>query len=460
MADADLDQLLDTGYRHQLAGRLMEAENAYRSILARQPNHPGAMHLLGYLAHQVGRDDAALELINRAIAGKPTEAVYVNTLGAVLAEMGRTEEAIDAFRRVLAIQPNLAEVYNNLGNALQTLGRLDEAMAAYRRALALPPNATRQSIQGDAATAEAHFNLGCLLLLQGDFEPGWQEFEWRCWMNCRPMEFPQPRWDGGPLNGKRILLHSEQGLGDAIQFVRYAPKLADAGGRVIVLCRAELARLLRSTRGVEQIMSFGEPLPPFDVHSPMMSLPLAFGTKFESIPADVPYLWPDPAVVESWRTRLRTDEAHLRVGVVWAGSPAHRNDRLRSTSLALFEPLARVPGVSLYSLQKGPAAAQLAQSRLNMTDFTVEFGDFAETAAFIQNLDLVISVDTAVAHLAGAIGKPVWILLPRFPDYRWVLNRADTPWYPTAHLFRQERQGDWNEVLDRVAKALAELRSG
>jgi Flp pilus assembly protein TadD len=460
MPESELDQLLDTGYRHQIAGRLGEAESAYRQILARQPNHPGAMHLLGYLAHQVGRDDAALELINQAIAGNPKECVYLNTLGAVLAEMGRTEEAIDAFRRVLAIQPNLAEVYNNLGNALQTIGRLDEATAAYRQALALPPDATRQSIQRDAATAEAHFNVGCLLLLQGEFEVGWKEFEWRCQMNCRPMEFPQPRWDGGPLGGKRILLHSEQGLGDAIQFVRYASMVAERGGRVIAGCRPELARLFRGVAGVEQVVSVGDPLPAFDVHSPMMSLPLAFNTRLDSIPANIPYLKPDPDLVAAWRQRLEGDQAQLRIGMVWAGSPAHRNDRFRSMSLAMFEPLTKLPGVGLYSLQKGAtAAAQVTNSKLNIADFTAELADFADTAAFIQSLDLVVSVDTAVAHLAGALGKPVWLLLPLFPDYRWMLNREDTPWYPSARLFRQVRQGNWGNVIELVSKALTELRN-
>jgi hypothetical protein len=256
------------------------------------------------------------------------------------------------------------------------------------------------------------------------------------------------------------LLHSEQGFGDTIQFIRYAPLLARQGARVVVECQPELRSLLRGVEGVQHLLAQGEPLPPFDLHAPLLSLPLAFGTRLGSIPAQVPYLKADPALAEAWRGKVAGDGRRLKIGLAWAGSPARKGDRQRSVSLSALAPLAAVKGADFYSLQKGPAAEQAKNPppEMRLMDLTAELKDFADTAALIASLDLVISVDTAVAHLAGAMARPVWTLLEFVPAWRWLLDREDSPWYPTMRLFRQPSRGDWGSVVRRVAEALAARR--
>jgi Flp pilus assembly protein TadD len=485
-------QILGRALEHHQAGRLKEAEALYRQILAKQPNEPDALNLLGVLAMQTGRYDLAVNLIQRGIVARPDFAEAHFNLGYAHQHHGRLDDAIASYRRALDLNPEYPDGYNNLGNALRSKGNFDEAIACYRRALALRPDhldahnnlgaalqesggleeATtslgeavacyRKAIELNPTFADAHFNLGMALLLLGDFERGLPEYGWR-W-KCKEFasqrrEFPQAQWDGGDLRGRTIFLYTEQGLGDAIQFLRYCRLVSERGGKVIVECQPALKRLLRGVAGIEQIVGRGEPLPHFDVQCPLLTLPLVLATTRQNIPSLVPYLKADEQAVKRWAQRFASDDRRLKVGLCWAGSPKFRADQLRSPrELALFAPLGKVQGVSWYSLQKGAAAEQAKHppAGLNLVDWTSELADFADTAALIANLDLVVTSDTAVAHLAGALGKPVWTLLSFVPDWRWMLDRADSPWYPTMRLFRQPKPGDWRSTIDQVIYALAD----
>jgi hypothetical protein len=295
----------------------------------------------------------------------------------------------------------------------------------------------------------------------GDFENGWKGYEYRIQtkeLDIGSVQFPQPRWEGHDLKGQRILIHAEQALGDTIQFIRYLPQVAQRGGRVVLQVQPELFQLLKDFPHAEQVLARGDALPDFDVQCPLLSLPLILHSGSQ-ISNEVPYIKPDALAVEHWRAKL-ADEARLKVGLVWAGKPEHKNDHNRSMPARMFASLNQIPNVRFFSLQKGDAAKQLADlsSQLDVTDFTSELNDFVDTAGLIQNLDLVITVDTAVAHLAGAIGKPVWVLLPFVPDWRWLLDRSDSPWYPTMRLFRQPRIGDWESPVNSVAAGLKQLK--
>jgi len=627
MVAVPLDQAFRLAVAHHQAGRLSEAEGLYRQILGAQPNHPGALHLLGVIADQVGRHEVGVELIQKAIALAPQVADFHSNLGAAQRNLGRLDEAmaefrraiqlqpdhadahnnlgsaliakgalgeavtvlrrtielrpalaeahnnlgialggegrgeeavaacrravelqpgyaagynslgvalvnqrelaeaIAAFRRAIAVCPDYVEAYCNLGNALVDEGRLDEAVAmcrraieiqpnhaeahnnlgvaliaqgalqeagtAFRRALELQPNQAEsrsnlsvtlmaegrldeagaelcRAIELQPRAAQARFNYSLQLLLQGDFEQGWPLYESR-WgvgdLQFAKRDFPQPMWRGEPLHGRRVLIYAEQGLGDTLQFVRYVPLVAQRGGQVILECQPELRSLFASVGGVAEIIARGDPLPDFELHCRMMSLPLIFGTRLETIPATIPYLRADPAGVRRWKERLEGNS--LKVGLVWAGGMrprqlnADRIDRRRSLFLSQLAPVAQVPGVVFVSLQKGPPAEQAKTPPAGMTllDWSEELHDFADTAALVECLDLVITVDTAVAHLAGALGKPVW-LLNRFDTcWRWLLEREDSPWYPTLRIFRQPRFGDWAAAIDQASATLAALAS-
>ena len=367
-------------------------------------------------------------------------------------EKGQLDEAIAALREALRIKPDIAEAHNNLGNILRDRGLLDDAVAALRQSIRLTPD-----------FAQAHYHLGVALLLKGDSIDGWSEYEWR-W-RCKHFAAPrgglrQPRWDGGDLTGRTILLQADAGFGDTIQFIRYVPSVAASGGKVVLECPPQLHRLLKSFPGIDRLISASQPLPQFDVHCPVTSLPFSLGAAIKEIPANVPYLNADDDLSKQWNERLASTN-ELNVGIVWAGSVHHSNDRNRSLSLALLGPLARIPGIAFHSLQKGKPADQifLPPEGMKLIDYATELNDFADTAALISNLDLIIAADTAVAHLAGAMGKPVWVLLPYAPDWRWQLEREDSPWYPTMRLFRQKSWGDWAEVIERVAQALGVERA-
>jgi hypothetical protein len=397
--------------------------------------------------------EESIQAYRSSLAAAPGVAQVHGNLAAALKQAGRADEAAAECRRALAIQPNFPEAMNNLGGILQDHGRFDEAMRTFRQVLASNPG-----------FAEARMCLALALLLQGRFEEGWEAYESRRQIPriARSFGFAQPYWDGSPLGGRRILLASEQGFGDTLQFVRYAALVAARGGRVMLQCKPELKRLLSGQCGIEQVIASGDPLRGFDAWCLLMSLPHLMRTTLQAIPARVPYLTPDPQLVRAWAERIRGEPAALKVGLVWAGGAHNKNDRVRSLSLASLAPLARVPGVRLYSLQKGPASeqARVAPPGMQLVDWTQELRDFADTAALVANLDLVISVDTAVAHLAGAIARPVWVLLPLSPDFRWLLKRDDSPWYPTARLFRQPIEGDWPGVVAQVERALQGTRAG
>jgi hypothetical protein len=372
---------------------------------------------------------------------KPGSAEIASNYSVALRDSGRFEEAVASADRAIAINPNSTPAHFNRAHALRDLCRFDEAIASLDRALAITPN-----------YAKAHYSRGLLLLMKGDFEHGWPEYEWR-WkkpdFTSVKREFPQPRWDGSPLADKTILLHPEQGLGDAIQFIRYAPLVEQRSAKkVIVESPPPLTRLLResfSNSGTIEIVEAGQSLPPFDVQIPLLSLPMVFGTTLANIPADVPYLR-----AREFDRQLTGD---FRVGLCWAGSRYHPNDWLRSIPLEMFRPLTEISGVTWFSLQHDEDALPL-----RLVDLTNELNDLSDTAAIIAKLDLVITVDTSIAHLAGALGKPTWTLVQFSPDWRWMLDRGDSPWYPTMRLFRQTKVGDWSSVIEKVARELGDRK--
>jgi Flp pilus assembly protein TadD len=431
----------------QLRGRLEEAVASYREAVRLEPGHAEACNNLGVALHSLRRNDEALDALRRALAIAPDYAEAHNNLGNALRERGELVAAEACYRRALEFKPDYAEARHNLGNAFKSQGRLAEALAYYDRALAIRPD-----------MAPIHLSRALVWLEMGDFERGWPEYEWR--LKCPQFaipRLPQPRWDGRPLDGRTILLYADHGLGDAIQFIRYAPMVKERGGRVIVVCRAPLARLLATCDGVDLVVVEGAPIPDCDVHAPLMSLPGIFGTGASSLPADVPYLSADPDSIAARAADLALSD-DLRIGIAWQGNPGHIRDRARSFRLERFEPVARQPGVQLHSLQKGHGSEQIAElaGRFPVVDLGERLDDLMDTAAAMMNLDLVISADTALAHLAGALGVPVWVALPFEADWRWMSGRDDSPWYPTMRLFRQHRWGDWDDVFARITGALDE----
>jgi Flp pilus assembly protein TadD len=445
------EAMCNLGNALKRVGQSEEAIDYYRQSLALKRDDPQILSSLAAALKETGELEEAIFYLRKAASLSPNDPEVHNNLGIALAEQGQHEQAIDCHRQSLVLKADNPAAHNNLGIALEETGQHDEALACYRRALELQPD-----------WAEVHTNLAQALLMQGEWMEGWKEERWRWRLDdpkSRPRSFPQPLWDGGDVHGNRILLHAEQGFGDTIQFARYAPLVVARGGRVIVECHLELHRLLQTLDGIDQLVARGQPLPPFDLHSPLMSLPLIFETTLQSIPSQAPYLHADPQASEEWRRKLSDDPAALKVGLAWAGNPRQKADRKRSMPLSAFAPLAQVNGVSFYSLQKGEAAAQAKNTPpgLKLIDWTEQLSDFADTAAFISQLDLVISVCTSVAHLAGAMGKPVWTLLASAADWRWLLGRDDSPWYPTMRLFRQSARGDWTGAMLRVIQALEEL---
>jgi hypothetical protein len=407
----------------------------------------------------MGRQVEALESLERALALRPDHADALNNRGNTLDALDRLEEALASFDQAVLLKPGYAEAWNNRGNTLRRLNRLSDALASADRAVALSPD-----------YADAHWNRGLTLLLGGDLVPGWAEYEWRFTIPSlghqpRPFTHGSTRWRGEQdLAGKTILVYAEQGLGDTIQFCRYTSLLAARGARVVLEVQRPLRNLLAGLTGVEDLLTVGEQLPAFDLYCPLLSLPMAFKTDISTIPAPHRYLAADSAGVQLWRGRLagfRNESISRRVGLVWAGNPNLGQDRHRSIPLESLLCISR-PGVQFCSLQKELRAGdrEILAEHPEVLHFGDELGDFSDTAALIENLDLVISVDTAVAHLAGALGKPVWILHRVSPDFRWLLGREDSPWYPSARLFRQTRSGEWADVVDELSSALQQVCSG
>jgi tetratricopeptide (TPR) repeat protein len=438
------------GNVHAHERRWDDAMSAYATALRLKPNYADAQYNLGNVLSRAGRIDEAIDAYSSAIRLRPDHAGSHQNMGIVLRRAGRVHDSIAELAEAIRLQPNLVEAHANLGLSLKDDRRLEEAMASCRRAIAIDPNC-----------AAAHLNLSLSLLLAGDYERGWPEYEWRTKVDSAGDETrsaTQPQWRAEDIAGKTILLRAEQGHGDAIQFIRYVPLLAKRGATVLVECPPLLKRLMAGVRGVTRVLVPGEPRPAFDVQCPLLSLPLAFDTRLDTAPSDVPYLAADAELQRAWGVRLGASAGRRRVGVAWAGNPNHENDRNRSMPLSALAPLRSVSGIEIHSLQTGAAAAAASDPSAPLVpiDHSAKLSDFAETAALISNLDLVISVDTAVAHLAGAMGKPTWLLLPCAPDWRWLLDRSDSPWYPTVRLFRQSRPGDWAEPIVAVVNELRE----
>jgi len=478
----------NTGAVLENLGRFQEAITACNTAIGLKPDYAEAHSNLGNALYRLGRLDEALVAYERAVGLKPEDANCRSNLAAVLSGLGHFEEALAVCETALKREPDHVEANSNLGIALERLGRFEEAYAAYNKAIRLKPDYAEaysnlgvllhglgRSAQAVAASqtaialkpdmAESHFNLGVAYLKMGSFKEGWEKYEWR-WkskqMRDGQRHFEKPLWDGQEARAKTILIHAEQGFGDSLQFCRYAPLAAARGLRVILEVQKPLVRLLRTLPGVDQIIGQGDALPPFDVHAPMMSLPRALGTTVETIPGQTPYLHADETAIAAWRQRLSAIAGQTpKIGLLWAGNPrAHSPesmaiDRRRSIAPGLLAPLFDSQGAKFFSLQKdGPAPP----AEFPIIDFMGEMGDFADTAALIANLDLVISVDSAVAHLAAALDKPVW-LLNRFDScWRWLTGRRDSPWYPNLRLYTQPQPGDWTPVIAEIAADLIQFQ--
>lgn len=442
------DAQLNLGNALYASGRAGEAETVYRGALLLQPASAALHNSLGVALKAQGRLDEAIREFRSALLADAKYGEAYNNLGNSLKALDDLPGAVENYRHALRMDPANASALNNLGNALQAQGDEAEALLCFEHAVELKPD-----------FAEAHWNRAIALLLTGDYAQGWREYEWGFAAEQRPVRnFSQPRWQGADFSGQTLLVYTEQGLGDTLQFVRFLSLAKARGGRVLLECQPELLEALRCCEGVDELIpqdSSGSVTEPFDLHVALMSLPVIFGVTPEMLPATVPYLQADTTRVARWRERLAGDG--LKVGIVWAGRPTHQDDRKRSCALSKFSPLLGLEWIHLFSLQKGPAASEL-KPMSEVSDLAPALHDFAETAAVIMNLDLVISVDTSVAHLAGALGKPVWVLLPCAPDWRWLLKREDSPWYPSARLFRQETAGEWEDVLLRVRDQLVAMK--
>jgi tetratricopeptide (TPR) repeat protein len=448
------------------AGQRSEAIASYRTALQIDPNFVIALSNLGNALKETGQIEESIACHKRCVELEPGVAMHRMNLSVSVQESGDAEGAVDLCRQAIAISPQAAEPYAYLATALEKTGQRDQAIEQYRKSIDVHPSYPL-----------AHTNLGLTLLLMGQFEEGWRQFEWR-W-ETEPLarvrrRYTKPRWDGTtwsawPGHDDRpegtLLLHGEQGIGDSIQFVRFARQIASRGWRVILECHSKLGRLFRANDlGLAEVVEPFDHAPPaveYDAYLPIASLPLILG---EIDPRTSPavacgsYLRADPALEQIWKDRIGGGDETIKVALVWGGNPSHVNDRGRSIPLSRLGPLVR-PGVRFFSLQIGNAAEQASAppEGMELIDLTKHIEDFADSAAMLASMDLLISVDTAAAHLAGAMGRPVWIPLPFAPDWRWMLQREDSPWYPTARLFRQEKRDQWDQPIQRMAEALAQF---
>lgn len=427
-----------------------EAIDNYKQALLLDPDFVEAYNHLGVVLNEQSRFTEAIDNFRNALKRDPDYAEVYNNMGIALKEQEEFSEAIANFEKTLQLDPNFAEAYYNLGNSLRDGGRCVEAINNYRKAIGLKPD-----------YAQAHWNFSLALLLNGNYSEGWKGYKWRRNADLKVLTnyhcTGKPRWDGSSFDSERLLVHYEQGLGDNIQFVRYLPMIKARGGTVIFETLKPLIGLLRGFPGVDELVEY---IPnrklqlEYDVYSSLLDMPYIFKTTIDTIPSQVPYIYADSSKAEYWRDKLSGPE--LKVGIVWAGSPEHGNDRYRSCSLKNFASLGEIDGVQLYGLQKGLAAGQMDEyaEMVSIINISKYFNDFTDTAAVIENLDLVISVDTSVLHLSGAMGQSTWALLPFAPEWRWMLNRSDSPWYPTMKLFRQSNWNDWDSVFRSVTEEL------
>jgi tetratricopeptide (TPR) repeat protein len=474
----NFDALHGLGQLHYHRGRLDTALVVLQTALRSDRTRAGGFASLGLVFHCLGRFDEALVSYDEGLSLSPGNAELLNRRGVALLELRRPLEALEDFTRVLDGDPDHLDALGNYGNALIKLNRPQEALAVYDRALALAPEnaqlltnravalrrldrphealmSASRALVANPGFAQARFVESVARLTLGDFAAGWCGYEAR-WkvglLASQRRNFAAPLWRGDEsLAGKTILLHAEQGSGDTIQFARYAPLVAQHGAKKVILeVQHELKPLLSDIAGVDLVIARGAPLPDFDLHCPLLSLPLAFATDQATIPADIPYLTPPDERIAVWRGRL--PKGRPLIGLTWSGGLWHDNDLNRSMKLASLAPLLDVAGIAFVSLQHDVRECDLPilQKLPNLFRFEARFGDFADTAAAISFLDAVISVDTAVAHLAGALGKPLLLLLPYAADYRWLRERQDSPWYPTAKLYRQPKFGDWDAVVQTL----------
>jgi tetratricopeptide (TPR) repeat protein len=486
--DGNADYHLNLGLTEQGRGRIEIAAACYRHALALRPDYPEAYCNLGFALDRQGQAGEAIAAFESALAQRPDYPNALAGLAAVLLQQGRLEESAARYDQAVALRPGHAESWYGLGAARHRLGRFDAALPCYEKAIALRPDyaeahsnlALVLKNRGDMAGAlaqldraltlkpdyaEAQMNQAMIRLLTGEFHAGWRQFEWR-WqtrqLDADRRSFAVPRWDGAPGTGGTMLVWGEQGLGDSLQFCRYVPLLVEHGWRVVLDVPTVLVRLLQGMAGVTVLPLGGAAALSVDCHCPMMSLPLHFGTELASIPATIPYLAAPVAEIARWRRRLGDSGGRSKVGLVWAGNPGWLSaphaevDARRSIAFDSLAPLLAVAGIRFVSLQKDRRPGEEPAAH-GLVDVMAEVEDFADTAAIIADLDLVIAVDTAVVHLAGALGKPVWLINRFHPCWRWLLGRDDSPWYPTLRQFRQPAPGDWDSAIAEVAAALTGL---
>jgi Tfp pilus assembly protein PilF len=464
----------------QNLGDLAGAAARQIEALRLRPDLAEAHNNLGLVLRQQGKIEEARNHYRKAVEIKPDFAEAYSNLAVLLREERRLEESAALFLKVLALRPDAAEAHDNLGNTRRDQGLLEESALCHERALALRPDFVKalnnlgltrrkqgefvqarrcfdRALALDPDSVDVRWNKSLLDLLEGDFTQGWAGYEIRHQREeNRPRSFPQPVWRGEPLDGNPILLHAEQGMGDSLQFLRFVPLVADRGGAVILDVPSPLRRLAETLPGRQRVVATGDPLPDFAWHCPLMSLPFAFQTNAQTIPAAVPYLRvPREAAIKAEQYPWPSEG--LRVGIAWSGNPASREDQSRSIPLGHFDLLFDIERARFFSLQLGGAASQAGADGPRLVDLRDQIEDFADTAALMANLDLIITVDTSVAHLAGATGKTTWTLLPYAPDWRWGAKGTDTPWYPTMRLFRQPHPGDWVSPLAEVKSALLDL---
>ncbi|MBF0271458.1 MAG: glycosyltransferase family protein [Magnetococcales bacterium] len=487
MNTADIPGLLQQALAAHRRRDPVQVNALVRQVLDMDPDNADALYVLGLSAGSMNRPDLAVNLLSKAVALNPDQPYYHFNLGSCFSALGQNERAEESLRAAIALKPDLAEAWINLGNWRMAQGELSAAVEYYLHGVGLNPDLTighynlgvifqehgdhgmalerfREALRCDPEYPQAHMGMAASLLKTGCYAAGWREYEWRFRLpHHAPRICPVPRWEGRVSAGLRIYVYTEQGFGDALMFARFAPLLRERGARVLLECRPELLRLLTASSLADQVTARasddGAP-PPFDYdcHVPLMSLPEVLGITLDTLP-NFPYLMAPPERVRAWGERLG-EKKGWRVGLSWSGNPAADVNQVRACPLETLLPLTLLPGITFYSLQKGPPAAQLTEAlcqRHEIIPLGDKLGDFAETAAVLQHLDLLISTDTALVHLAGGLGVPVWTLLHTACEWRWLEKREDSPWYPSMRLFRQARSGDWRELVGRVRGALEVL---
>ena len=452
MVPVPLGELFTLAAECERAGKLQQADSLLGHILATTPNQPDTLHLAGIVAFRLGRHEEALAKMEKAIEFGVDTALYLRNICEVYRTLGRLDEAHATATRAVQLSPSDPLCLHNLAIIQYERLEIDDSIATAERALLMNPG-----------LAGAHFELAEALLLQGKWQRGWDEYEWRFQIASAAALMPptkQPQWDGTAFSDETLLLVADQGFGDVIQFSRYIPWAAERCPRIAVACAAEMAPLLRQIHPGLTIFQKWEDCPPYRAFCALSGLPRLHGTRIDNVPAPVPYLHADPTKVASWRDRLDrlTPRGFKRVGIVWAGRPTHNNDRRRSATLAAFAPLFALPRVALVSLQKGPSTDQTGKyfGRAPLINLGTEIETYDDTMAIMACLDVVVTVDTSVGHLAAAMGRPAWVMIATAPDWRWLLERSDTPWYPTMRLFRQTVARQWSDVMERVAAGLRE----